>query len=527
MVSHIVQATAGPAPVVRWLRSRVGARAHLRLDSRRIEPGDVFIAAAGRRTDGGAFIAAALDRGAGAILLDAQIAARLPAAPSPIAVPVLTVEGLGAALGAIAAEYYGRPTEQIRTVGITGTNGKTSSCIWLAQVLESAGLRCATMGTLGFGFPGALRGSDSNLTTPDAVNVQRLAREACDRGAQALAMEASSIGLDQGRVDGVRFDTALFTNLSRDHLDYHADMAHYAAAKSRLFDWPELRHAVINLDDAFGRELAARLAQLPAGHRPATIGTGIASSAAHPDSATDATLRAEDVQHRPQGLRFRLVYAKAGAAEAAILETGLYGTFNVANLLGVIGAALACGIGLPQAAAAAAVLQAPPGRLQRVARDSHASADEPLAIVDYAHTPDAIAKALEALRPIAQARQGLLWIVFGAGGDRDRGKRPDMAAAAAAAADRVVITSDNPRGEKPEAILDDVAAGLPAGARYTRHPDRTDAINAALRGAASADVVLIAGKGHEDYQEIGGQRLPFSDVAVARSVLRARAGLPA
>ena len=528
MVSDkLASPTAGSTPVVRWLRSRVGARAQLRLDSRMVEPGDVFIAIAGRRTDGGAFISAALDRGAGAILLDAQVAARLPAASHPPTVPVLTVPELNDTLGAIAAEYYGRPTEHLRVVGITGTNGKTSSCIWLAQVLGSAGLRCATLGTLGFGFPGAVRSGDSSLTTPDAVSVQRLAREARDQGAQALAMEVSSIGLDQRRVDGVRFETALFTNLSRDHLDYHADMAQYAAAKRRLFDWPGLRNAVINLDDAFGRDLVAHLAQQPAGQRPCIIGTMMAPRTGDAAPPVDTLLVAQDVAHRPQGLGFRLVHEKAGALEMASVDTGLYGAFNVANLLGVIAAALACGIGLPQAAAAAAALQAPPGRLQRVSRDAHAPDDEPLVFVDYAHTPDAMTKALAALRPIAQARQGHLWIVFGAGGDRDRGKRPVMAAAAAAAADTIVLTSDNPRSENPESIIDDIAAGLPADRPHARHPDRADAIAAVLQDAASADVVLIAGKGHEEYQEIAGQRRPFSDVVVARAALRKRAGLPA
>ena len=528
-----LQAAAGPAPVVRWLRGHLGARAHLRLDSRMVEPGDAFIAVAGRRTDGGAFIPAALERGAAALVVDPQIAARTPAARPP-AVPVLAVQGLRAALGSIAAEYYDQPTARIHTVGITGTNGKTSTCLWLAQVLESTGQRCATLGTLGFGFPGALRDGGSSLTTPDAISVQRLAREACEQGAQALAMEVSSIGLDQGRVDGVAFETALFTNLTRDHLDYHVDMADYAAAKGRLFDWPGLRHAVINLDDAFGRELVARITRRPAGQRPSITGIRVAPSGAIEastdsavDAATDIALRAEGVEHRPQGLRFRLVCAGAGAVQAAIVDTGLFGVYNVANLLGVIGAALACGVALPRAAAAAAALRAPPGRLQRVTSAAGDADDEPLAIVDYAHTPDAIAKSLEALRPLAQARQGCLWIVFGAGGDRDRGKRPVMAAAAAAAADRIVLTSDNPRSENPESILDELAAGLPAGTRYERHVDRAEAIAAALRGAANTDVVLMAGKGHEDYQEIAGQRLPFSDVAVAQSVLRARAGRPA
>ncbi len=506
--------------VARWLRARLGAHAHLRLDSRAVLSGDAFIAVPGRRADGGSFIADARARGAAALLLDSPVAASAPNQ----ALPHLVVPGLASAVGAIAAAFYGNPTAQLRTVGITGTNGKTSSCIWLAQALAAAGLRCATLGTLGFGFPGALRSDESTLTTPDAASVQRLARAALDQGAGALAMEVSSIGLDQGRVDGVVFDTALFTNLTRDHLDYHGDMAAYAAAKRRLFEWPALRHAVINLDDPFGRELAARLAGGAAGRRPALTGTTTAGPADGAAPACGTRLRAEALEQRREGLRFRVVCEGAGGAAAAELDCRLFGDFNVANLLGVIGAAMACGVALPQAVAAAAALHPPPGRLQRVSRDDHAADDEPLAVVDYAHTPDAIAQALRALRPIARARHGRLWIVFGAGGDRDRGKRPAMAAAAAAEADQLILTSDNPRGEPPGTILDDIAAGLPAGAPFTRHADRAEAIALALRGAAAADVVLIAGKGHEDYQEVAGRRLPFSDVAVARSVLRERAG---
>jgi len=339
----------------------------------------------------------------------------------------------------------------------------------------------------------------------------------------------SSIGLDQGRVDGIAFELALFTNLTRDHLDYHVDMADYAAAKRKLFAWPTLRHVVLNLDDAFGRELATQLAARPAGQRPAIIATGTRGDD-QDMPVFDLRLRAEAVEHRPQGLRFRVDCARAGSVETAQVDTALFGDFNVANLLGVIGVALACGVPLAQAVQALAALRAPPGRLQSAAGaagPAGAEAAEPLAIVDYAHTPDAIAKALQALRPIAQARQGRLWIVFGAGGDRDRGKRPVMAAAAAAAADALVITSDNPRSENPESILDDLAAGLPPERACERHTDRAAAIHAALRAAGAHDVVLIAGKGHEDYQEIGGRRLPFSDIEVARAALRARAAAPA
>jgi UDP-N-acetylmuramyl-tripeptide synthetase len=546
---ELAPAAGGAVPVVQWLRQRVPARAHLRLDSRQVEPGDVFFAVAGRRTDGATYVASALARGAAAILVDDEAvpaALLAPGTNAGAAPPILAVHGLRPSLGAIAAEYYGHPTAALQPIGITGTNGKTSSCIWLAQVLAAAGLPCATLGTLGFGLPGALRGGDSTLTTPDALSVQRLAREALDSGARRLAMEVSSIGLDQGRVDGVDFAVALFTNLTRDHLDYHADMAAYAAAKRTLFFWPGLRHAVLNLDDAFGRELAGVLARQRGPRRTTVIGVGT-RAANDPQIAAlalDVHLQARDIRMRSDGLRFTLEcrrmggtgqalaggepLAQLGALETADLDTSVLGDFNVANLLGVVGAALACGLRLADAAGAAARLQAPPGRLQRVASEAAPmgaggaiAIDEPLAVVDYAHTPDAIAKALQALRPVAQARNGRLWIVFGAGGDRDRGKRPAMAAAAAAA-DAIVLTSDNPRSEDADSIIDQVAAGIPPGFAWSRHVDRGAGIRAALHAAATRDVVLIAGKGHENTQEIAGQRLPFSDVAMARAALRER-----
>ncbi len=558
--ASLQQAAAGPAPVVQWLRSHAPAHAHLRLDSRTVEPGDVFVAVAGRRTNGAAYVGAALARGAAALLTDAgkdagsevardaayeaahegDCAAAQVGDPdrdhdgsgaTALPVPALAVHGLRPALGAIAAAYYGNPTAQLRTIGITGTNGKTSSCVWIAQVLESAGIRCATLGTLGFGFPGTVCADESPLTTPDALSVQRLARAALDQGAARLAMEVSSIGLDQGRVDGVHFEVALFTNLTRDHLDYHPDMAAYAAAKRKLFLWPGLRDAVLNLDDAFGRELAAELAQLPPGQRPAVIGvaTQRAMSTAVADLPLDMRIEAHDIEHRGDGLRFTVACRHGAVVETRVLDTALLGDFNVANLLGVVGVALACGVALDDAVAACARLQAPPGRLQRVASESvpagtqgAVAIDEPLAVVDYAHTPDAIGKALLALRPVARARQGRLWIVFGAGGDRDRGKRPAMAAAAAAAADAIVLTSDNPRSEDAAAIIDEIAGGMPAGFAFLRHVDRGAGIRAALHAAAAPDVVLIAGKGHENYQEVAGQRLPFSDVATARAALRER-----
>ncbi len=503
--------------VAGWLLGHAGPGADLRIDSRSVRTGDLFLAVPGRRTDGLRHLDQALERGAAAVAVDESSWLRAPRAD--IGVPLLPVAGLGAALGAIAAAFYGDPGRELRTIGITGTNGKTSSCQWIAQLLSSLGQTCASLGTLGFGVGGIGVEDETGLTTPDPVSLQRLARRALERGARALALEVSSIGLDQGRVDGFPFQLALFTNLSRDHLDYHADMAAYAAAKKKLFTWPGLAHGVLNLDDETGRDLARELA--PGGL--AITGYGIGHNLAG-ELPLARRLRAQAIEHRPEGLRFQIECQDAHGTHLVHVEAPVIGEFNVLNLLGVLGVALECGIPLAQAAPALGALAPPPGRLQRIA--APASGAAPLAIVDYAHTPDAIAKALRALRPLAQARGGRLHIVFGAGGDRDRGKRPAMGAAAAAGADELVLTSDNPRGEDAESIIDQIGAGIPAGLAWRRSPERAAAIRMALRGAAPADVVLIAGKGHEDYQEIQGRRFPFSDAAQAREALQEREAQP-
>jgi len=497
-----------------WLRAKAPAGAQLRIDSRAVAPGDVFIALPGRHVNGLQYLDQALARGAAAVVVDEDSwSARVGG--TELRVPLLPVAALNSMLGSIAADFYGEASAKLRTIGITGTNGKTSSCQWIAQLLTAAGQRCATIGTLGFGFPQALRHEGTDLTTPDAVSLHRLARTALDEGAKALAIEVSSIGLDQGRVEGICFRVALFTNLSRDHLDYHPDMQAYAAAKRKLFDCSTLTDAVLNLDDAFGlevaRELSARGLRVTGVSTQRDGGTGFALA---------CRLRAQGIEHHAQGMRFGVVCERGGAEQTVFVEVSLIGDFNVTNLLGVLGVALACEISLDQAATLAAALRAPPGRLQRVATESQTGG--PVAIVDYAHTPDAIAKALEALRPLARARGGRLWIVFGAGGDRDRGKRPVMGAAAASGAEDIVLTSDNPRSENAELIIDQVASGIPRGVSFRRNVDRAQAIQEALRQADVADVVLIAGKGHEEYQETAGRRLPFSDYTVARNVLLAR-----
>ena len=499
--------------ILAWLRAHTNALgAHdLQLDSRRIEPGDVFVAMPGalpgRSADGRAFIDAAVARGAAAILVEAD-----GWKPRDVGVPVLPVANLRRVVGQLAARFYAAPSEGLLGIGVTGTNGKTSCSQWIAHLLTLAGTRCAVIGTVGSGFPGALR-ADAALTTPDAITLQRAVRRFAHDGARAVAMEVSSIGLDQGRANGMKFDVALFTNLTRDHLDYHGTMQRYEAAKAILFDWPTLTDAVINLDDPAGQRLVQRLASRARAGAVRITGYTMQGLAAPP--AVARVLAADDVRATPEGLAFAI--RGNGAAHAVAVP--LVGEFNVSNLLGVVGAALGCGIALEQACALLPQLVPPPGRMQRFG-----GYGAPLVVIDYAHTPDALEKALAALRPMARARRGKLWAVFGAGGDRDPGKRAPMGEAAALGADHVVITSDNPRTEDPLRIVGDIAAGVPAATPKEEIVDRAQAIAHAVSRAAAEDIVLIAGKGHEDTQDIGGVKRPFSDVDEARAALAARRG---
>jgi UDP-N-acetylmuramyl-tripeptide synthetase len=405
-------------------------------------------------------------------------------------VPNVGVAELKQRASAIAAEFHGHPSRALWTCGVTGTNGKTSSSQWLAAALGRAGTKSAVIGTLGTGYPGALGGHGN--TTPDALELQETLARFRDNGAKAVAMEVSSHGLVQGRVGAVRFACALFTNLSHDHLDYHGTMQAYGEAKAQLFAMPGLQTAVINIDDPFGLELARRLRG-----RVRIISYGLSFSSGE----AGEWLRADEDMN---------VTSTWGATQ---LRTGQLGRFNVANALGVLGCLVAHGIALERAARLLDALPSVPGRMQAIG-------ERPLVVVDYAHTPDALDKVLNALRPVAERRGGRLVAVFGAGGDRDAAKRPVMGATAARLADRVVVTSDNPRGEDPLQIILQVKGDT----KSAMEPDRAAAIEMAIASAALDDVVLIAGKGHEDYQEIAGRRLPFSDAAVARAALDARGG---
>jgi UDP-N-acetylmuramoyl-L-alanyl-D-glutamate--2,6-diaminopimelate ligase len=484
----------------------------LSADSRSLRAGDAFVAYPGASADGRRHIADALARGAVAVLWEREGFSWDDAWRAPN----IAVDGLRRMAGEIAHEVYGRPSEKLWLAGVTGTNGKTSCSHWIAQALNALGRKTAVVGTLGSGIPAAL-GTEpmadfvpSANTTPDAIELQRRLAEFLQAGAQGAAMEVSSIGLDQGRVNGVQFDVALLTNLSRDHLDYHGDMERYAAAKMQLFETPGLSGAVLNMDDVLG----VRIAQKLAGSKLACAGysahAGVASAA-----GLEFFLEAENVRLTRHGLAFGLV-SSWGRAE---VHSTLLGRFNVANLLGVLGVLLGAGVELEPAVAALNAVTPPPGRMQRLGGGS-----KPLAVVDYAHSPDALEAALMSLRPLVGADGGRLVCVFGCGGDRDRGKRALMGAIAARKADQVVLTSDNPRSEDPLEIITDILEGVLGEEQRPGQPplvlaSRREAIASTIAGAAAGDVVLIAGKGHEDYQETAGQRAHFSDAAVAAEAL--------
>ncbi|OZI62186.1 bifunctional UDP-N-acetylmuramoyl-L-alanyl-D-glutamate--2,6-diaminopimelate ligase MurE/UDP-N-acetylmuramoyl-tripeptide--D-alanyl-D-alanine ligase MurF [Bordetella genomosp. 11] len=487
--------------VVAWLRAHAAAGADLRLDSREVAAGDVFVACRGRASDGSLYIQQAVARGASAILVEGPRAPLSEALASNV--PLRVVDGLRGMLGALADSWYDRPSAALAVIAITGTNGKTSSVQWLARALTHAGKPCGAIGTLGATLPDG-QAVPGSLTTPDVLAVHRLMAQMRRAGAQVVAMEASSIGIEQGRMDGLRIDIAAFTNLSRDHLDYHGSMASYEAAKARLFAWPGLSKAVINADDEAGRRL---IASLPA-ERVTTYGIH-----------TAADVCARDLGVTGQGQIFTL---STSQGEAQIM-TPLLGQHNVANLLLVAGVLHALGWPLSDIARELAAATPVAGRMEVVTPVNVPQAAGmpagPMVVVDYSHTPDALERALAALRPVAQARGGRLLCLFGCGGDRDAGKRPVMGAIAAQGADHVVLSSDNPRSEDPAAILAQIRAGIGDGASLTIEPDRARAIMGTIWAARLEDVVLLAGKGHETYQEIAGVKLPFDDREWARLAL--------
>jgi UDP-N-acetylmuramoyl-L-alanyl-D-glutamate--2,6-diaminopimelate ligase len=478
---------------------RIGGIRH---DSRAVEPGDLFVAIAGLRHHGSEYARDAIGRGAVAVLAEA---------PLDLPVPVVVADDALVALSAIARRLYGDPTAALDVVGITGTNGKTTTSYLVEAMLLACGARPAVIGTVSFRGPSGER--PPTHTTPMADDLMRLARWAVDTGATHLVLEVSSHALAMHRVDGARFRVAAFTNLTQDHLDYHGDFASYGSAKRRLFDELAPACSVVNVDDAFGAEIAR-----------GASGRVLRCSR---HAAADAELRALSWTTDREG-----IVARVGtpAGELA-LTSPLVGEHNLENLL----VALGCGMGLGLDAASAlrglATCRGAPGRLERI------DARELAIFVDYAHTPDAIARVLRAVRSLTPGR---LWIVFGCGGDRDPGKRPRMGRAAAEGADVAVLTSDNPRGEAPGAIVAAVEAGArdggmrAAGAAelraargcYVVEEDRRAAIRLAIGSAAPGDTILVAGKGHEKVQIVGARKLPFDDCVEAREAVRLREGAP-
>ncbi len=467
----------------------------LALDSRRARAGHLFLACRGGHGHGLDHLQEAVARGA--VLALAEPAerwgeGRIQALSRRHGISVLPCEGLRRKASGIAARFYGGAAGKMRMIGVTGTNGKSSVTLFLAQALPER-WRCAVTGTLGNGFPGALE--PSSHTTPDAVEAQRVLASLHDAGARAVAMEVSSHALDQHRLAAVPFHTVLFTNLSRDHLDYHGSMQAYAAAKEKLFQQESLELAVLNSDDELGGRLVRRLrgrVRTVACHRGGrTLGA-------------DEFLRLESLEQGDAGLRLKVASSWGGG----VVESPLVGEFNATNLLLVLGVMLSWGVPMEEAAAALARLQPVPGRMQ-----CFGGGAQPLVAVDYAHTPDALQRALTSLRGHTQGR---LWCVFGCGGDRDRGKRPQMGRIAEALADRVILTDDNPRHEPSASIIADILEGMESPGEAHVIPDRAWAIATALAEAQPGDSVLVAGKGHETHQQIGDLKQPFSDVEQVR-----------
>ncbi len=491
------------AEAVAWLRARVTSGT-LQTDSRRVAPGDAFIAWPGGVTDGRAYVAQAVERGAVACLVELAGAEQFALQDMPVA----AMPSLKAATGTIASAWFGEPSNALDVLAVTGTNGKTSISWWLAQaithlcaaqVLPHRG--SAMVGTLGVGIP-PQQLDVTGMTTPDPVLLQRAFRGFVDAGYGACAIEASSIGIAEHRLAGTRLRLAIFTNFTQDHLDYHGSMAAYWAAKRELFRWPGLQAAVVNVDDPMGADLARELA-----------GTALDVWTVSIDAGSTARLKAQALRSGARGLEFDVVED----GQLVTLRSQVIGQYNVLNLLQVIASLRVLGASLQQAVHACTALAPVPGRMEQVTAPG-----APLVAVDYSHTPDALDKALHALRPLAQLRGGRLWCVFGCGGNRDAAKRPQMGRIAQALADEVIVTSDNPRSEQPLAIIEDIVRGMVPGGQWHVQADRALAIEEAIRRAASCDVVLVAGKGHEDYQEIAGVKTPFLDMAVAQAALAQR-----
>lgn len=465
----------------------------LQVDSRKVQPGDCFLAFPGHTVDGRDYIKEALKRGAVAVVAEARGLQQIDK------LPIVAVDNLQRRLGEIAGRFYRDPSAAMSLVAVTGTNGKTTVTQLVTHALMALGCAAGVIGTLGNGPIGQLVATTN--TTPDVVTINALLWQMQQVGVQVVAMEASSHGLVQGRLDGLTIHTGVITNFSRDHLDYHGSMEAYRDAKALLAQNPTLRCLVVNADDPVVAEMAL---QAHAQCRILTFSL---------DPKSTADIKAESIIFTAKGL----VLSVVAGVERSQIESQLVGDFNAANLLAALAALLSLGIELDAACRALASVAPVAGRMQLIA--SSEAAKQPAVVVDFAHTPDALEKALIALR---RHCNGTLWCVFGCGGDRDAGKRPLMGEVAARYADRLVVTSDNPRSEKPARIIADIVKGIPTGIGFEIIEDRAEAIRFAITNAASTDMVLLAGKGHEDYQEIAGVKYSFSDVDVASHVLALR-----
>ncbi|QSB01607.1 UDP-N-acetylmuramoyl-L-alanyl-D-glutamate--2,6-diaminopimelate ligase [Methylomonas sp. EFPC1] len=460
------------------------------LDSRNIQSGDAFIALNGAVQHGISHAEQAIANGATAVIYDPSGADMQLV--SALKVPSLAIADLAQKLGEIAAKFYGNPSQLLDVIGVTGTNGKTTCSQLIAQALPA----CGVIGTLGWGDVGNLQPTAN--TTPDALAVQQMLNEFVKQDKRNVAMEVSSHGLHQGRVNGVSFKGAVFTNLSRDHLDYHGSMAEYLQAKLALFKTPGLQFAVVNLDDTSSAEVLQSL--------PNSVQSWTYSATGRRGTTAKEAVSAEQVKHSAGGIEFEVVWRE----QKCRATTSLVGGFNLDNVLAVLCVLLATGYEFDAAVAQLAKLNAIAGRMEKFGGHG-----KPTIFVDYAHTPDALEKALKAVKGANRLR-----VVFGCGGDRDKGKRPQMGRIAETWADQVIVTDDNPRNEASAAIIKDILSGCQSQ-KITVINDRTTAINTVIRQADPDDCVVIAGKGHEDYQEIGGVKQPFSDSAVVKQALAA------
>jgi UDP-N-acetylmuramoyl-L-alanyl-D-glutamate--2,6-diaminopimelate ligase len=475
----------------------------LTLDSRNVQPGSAFIALQGARTHGLSFASQAIEKRATALLWESAQGVAVPVVPANVT--CIEIGDLARQLGTIADRFFDQPSLAMDVTAVTGTNGKTTTAFMLAAAFERVGRDAAYAGTLGYGRVAAVHARPH--TTPDCITVHRELAELRAAGVRCVGMEVTSHALDQHRVAGVRFDGAIFTNLTRDHLDYHGTFEAYGAAKARLFDWPALKYAVVNIEDAFGRQLAQRQQRVPL-----TVYGRASSTSEFVQSKHGARhVAARNVKLNPVGLDIELDTSWGEGS----LHSRLIGAFNVDNVLAVLASVLNANVPFADALKVMASTVAPPGRMEMLT-----SPGKPLVVVDYAHTPDALEKALHAVR---QHCSGKLWCVFGCGGERDAGKRPLMGAIAEANADGVIVTDDNPRGEDGDAIVAGILAGIRAPERALVQRDRARAIENAISQAQANDAVLVAGKGHEDYQIVGGTTRHFSDREVALAALRRRA----